>query len=110
MVHGNLEVSSDLKIIDWEAYHSMIQKRNQELPYSARRVKIIVRATREPSLEVRVVDQGPGYDPKKLPDPTDPANLDRASGRGLLLIRTFFDDVQHGQGGREIIMTKRGGA
>ncbi len=55
-----------------------------------------------------MTDEGHGYDPASLPDPTDPANLDRACGRGLLLIRTFFDEVRHGKNGTEIVMVKRG--
>ena len=49
---------------------------------------------------------GPGFDPRALPDPTDPANWEKACGRGLLLIRTFFDDVKHNATGNEITMTK----
>ena len=34
-------------------------------------------------------------DPKTLPDPTDPCNLERSSGRGMLLMRTFMDRVEY---------------
>ena len=52
-------------------------------------------------------DEGPGFDPTGLPDPTDPSNLERVSGRGLLLIRTFMDEVHHNKAGNEITMVKR---
>jgi len=107
MVHGNLEVSSDLKLGDWDAYHDMIAKRAQELPYSARRVYVTIRGERGGNLEIRVLDEGRGFDPSKLPDPTEAENLGIASGRGLLLIRTFFDDVRFNPKGTEIIMVKR---
>ena len=84
-----------------------IAERSQQEPYRRRRVRVTVRATREPSLEVRVLDEGNGYDPSALPDPCDPANIDRSCGRGLLLIRTFFDEVRHNAKGTEISMTKR---
>ena len=42
-----------------------------------------------------------------LPDPTDPTNLEKVSGRGLLLIRTFMDEVTHNKAGNEITMIKR---
>jgi hypothetical protein len=45
-----------------------------------------------------------GSDPSTLPDPTDPANLGRIGGRGLLLIRTFMDSVTHNQAGYEITL------
>ena len=59
---------------------------------------------------VRITDQGPGFDPKMLPDPTDPENLMKGSGRGLLMIRSFFDVVEHNPTGNQITMTKRVGA
>ena len=36
-----------------------------------------------------VRDEGSGFDPSSIPDPTDPANLEKVSGRGLLLINAF---------------------
>jgi len=52
-------------------------------------------------------DEGAGFDPNDLPDPTAPENLIRASGRGILLIRTFMDDVCFNDKGNEITMVKR---
>ena len=52
-------------------------------------------------------DEGPGFDPDGLPDPTDPENLTKASGRGVLLIRTFMDEVRFNDTGNEITMIKR---
>ncbi len=59
--------------------------------------------------EVRYVirDEGPGFNPAALPDPTDPTQLEKATGRGLYLIRTFMDEVQHNATGTEITMVKR---
>ena len=53
-----------------------------------------------------VRDEGPGFDPSKLPDPTDPANLEKISGRGLLLMRTFMDEVRFNATGNEVTMVK----
>ena len=58
-------------------------------------------------------DDGPGFDPASLPDPLDPENLEKAGGRGLLLIRTFMDEVRfrrHPDGGMEIVLKKNLGA
>lgn len=107
MVHGNLEVGSDLKAGNWDAYHAAIAARQKADPYRGRRVHITVRAARTPYLEVRVRDEGPGFDPAKLPDPTDPANIEQGCGRGLLLIRSFFDEVTHNPTGNEITMVRR---
>jgi anti-sigma regulatory factor (Ser/Thr protein kinase) len=51
-------------------------------------------------------DDGPGFDPSSLPDPTDPANLDRPCGRGLLLMRTFMDNVIYNDRGNEVTLFK----
>ena len=53
-------------------------------------------------------DEGRGFDPATLPDPTDRRqNLDRRTGRGLFLIRTFMDEVRHNDVGNEITLVKR---
>ncbi|NWF49236.1 MAG: ATP-binding protein [Ignavibacteriaceae bacterium] len=45
-------------------------------------------------LKVVVKDQGVGFDPKDVPDPTDSENLLKDSGRGLYLMRVYMDDLQ----------------
>ena len=106
MWHGNLEVSSSLREGDDKAFHELIAQRRLEAPYRDRRVKMTTRATRSEVIYV-VADQGPGFDPSELPDPTDLAQLEREHGRGLLLIRTFMDEVTHNARGNEITMIKR---
>jgi len=44
------------------------------------------------AFEVQVRDQGAGFDFSHLPDPCDPANLLKSSGRGIFLVRSFMDD------------------
>jgi len=61
-------------------------------------------------LEIEVKDQGEGFDPTSIPDPTDPANILKTSGRGIFLMRTFMDAVQwsmHPEGGTTVRMTKK---
>ena len=50
----------------------------------------------EEAFRVTVVDQGCGFDPDRVPDPLAGENLLMASGRGLLLMRAFFDVVDVG--------------
>jgi DNA-binding response OmpR family regulator len=106
MYHGNLEVSSDLRQQDEKAYHDVIRQRRLEAPYRDRRVHFTARLSpAEAAFVIR--DDGPGFDPSRLPDPTDPTNLERVGGRGLLLIRTFMDSVRHNERGNEVTLTKR---
>lgn len=58
------------------------------------------------SLVLVVRDTGPGFDPERVKDPTQPENLFRDCGRGIFLIRHFMDDVEFARGGREIRMRK----
>lgn len=44
--------------------------------------------------EMFVRDFGKGFDPEDIPDPTDPVNLLKASGRGILFMRAFMDAVE----------------
>jgi CheY-like chemotaxis protein/anti-sigma regulatory factor (Ser/Thr protein kinase) len=104
MEHGNLELSSRLREQGEDDYHRLAHERRQQQPFRDRRVHVVVRQTRSDAVFV-VRDEGPGFDPGGLPDPTDPANLENVSGRGLLLIRTFMDVVYHSDKGREITMT-----
>lgn len=107
MIHGNLEVSSDLREIDeGTPYRDLIVERRQQPPYQDRRVHVQLTTTRDEAHFV-VRDEGPGFDPSQIPDPRDPANLEKASGRGLLLIQTFMDEMCHNDKGNEITMTKR---
>lgn len=107
MEHGNLELSSELRESeDPRSYRQLVEERRKLEPYCDRRVVVVSRFSREQAVFV-IRDEGHGFDPSKLRDPRDPANLGKCSGRGLLLIRTFMDDVRFNNVGNEITMVKR---
>jgi serine/threonine-protein kinase RsbW len=54
-----------------------------------------------------VEDQGEGFDINEIPDPCDPANLFRTSGRGVLLIYNIMDEVEYNAQGNRVKMVKR---
>jgi serine/threonine-protein kinase RsbW len=57
-------------------------------------------------LFVQVEDQGDGFDPNAVPDPTLDENLELPSGRGLMLMRTFMTSVEYNDKGNKVTMTK----
>ena len=61
-------------------------------------------------LDITVKDQGNGFQVDGLPNPLDPENLLKPSGRGIFYIRSFMDEVEfipHSQGGMEVHMVKK---
>ena len=90
----------------WGTLRQHDRRRKELSPYRERKVKIQLEATNE-EITFVIRDEGPGFDAAALRDPTDPENLERAGGRGLLLINAFMDEVSHNEIGNEIRMVKR---
>ena len=106
IVHGNLEVSSDLRERDDDLFEQTVEQRAGDPRYKHRTVRITTFLT-PACAEFCVEDQGPGFDVASIPDPTAPENLMRPSGRGLLLMRTFMDDVSYNADGNCVTLRKR---
>ena len=69
--------------------------------------RVLVRAAvGDDEMWVEVRDDGPGFVREHVPDPTADENLDKCSGRGLLLIEAYMSDVSWSADGRTIRMTK----
>jgi serine/threonine-protein kinase RsbW len=58
-------------------------------------------------LQARVTDQGPGFDPSSVPDPTSPENLTKPCGRGLFLMRQLLDEVSFNDQGNQVTLVLR---
>jgi serine/threonine-protein kinase RsbW len=56
--------------------------------------------------DVLVADQGPGFDPADVPDPTAVENLERPSGRGVMLMKHYMNEVGYNECGNSVYMTK----
>ena len=104
--HGNLEISSKLRESDQEAYYDLAKQRCQEEPYCGRRVYVEARVSPDEAVYV-IRDEGPGFDPSGLPDPTAADYLERPYGRGLLLMRSFMDEVVYSPEGNQVTLIKR---
>ena len=55
-------------------------------------------------IEIIVEDQGRGFDPTTIPDPRQPENLEKPSGRGLMLMRAYMSHVEHNAKGNRVRM------
>ncbi len=105
LYHGNLQIGSELREEDERAYWALVKERGRESPYRDRRIHITARMSRDRGV-FAIRDEGPGFDPSSLPDPTDPANLEKVSGRGVLLMRTFMDEVNYNESGNCVTLVK----
>lgn len=104
--HGNLELDSKLRELENNEYHRLAEQRRIQSPYCDRKVTVVYRLEPD-AVSYTISDEGPGFDPSQIPDPRDPENLVKASGRGLMLIQTFMDDVYFSERGNTITMVKQ---
>ncbi|MBF0286985.1 MAG: response regulator [SAR324 cluster bacterium] len=103
--HGNLEVPSSLKQESWDKFFTLIQERENDSQFTDRQVTIQYRVNKE-QFEIEVEDEGKGFDQAILPENYNEDTL-LSSGRGILLIRSYMDDVKWDKQGSKIIMTKK---
>jgi serine/threonine-protein kinase RsbW len=95
---SNLYVALD------EAFVNAVKHGNKNDPAK------LVRITAELSPQeasFTVEDEGEGFNVKEIPDPCDPANLFKTSGRGVLLIYNIMDEVEYNAQGNRVKMVKR---
>ena len=104
--HGNLELDSSLREESAAVYSRLREERISMAPYRDRRVRVVERLT-PGVVQYVVADQGKGFDMASVPDPLQPECLLKVSGRGLLLLRTFMDEVRFNEAGNEVTMTHR---
>ena len=100
--HGNLAMNGAIKremmAAGEQAYAQELALRASQEPYRGRRVRVSASVDADRAT-ITVEDEGAGFDFHHLPDPTDPENLFLPNGRGILLARSFIDEVQYGERG-----------
>jgi serine/threonine-protein kinase RsbW len=72
----------------------------------AKRVLVEVKLA-EGHIEARVTDQGRGFNPAAVPDPTRPENLTNSGGRGIFLMRQLLDEVTFNDQGNQVRLVLR---
>lgn len=82
-----------------EAVNNAITHGNQNIP--EKKVAVGYKQT-DKSISFTVEDEGNGFDYENVPDPTDPANLEKLNGRGIFLMTNLADDVKFHEQGKRI--------
>ncbi len=106
LYHGNLEIDSDSTDTEQMCRHDVAQWRLGQQPFCDRRIRVVASLARDAAVFV-IRDEGRGFDPSRLPDPTDEANLGRCCGRGVFLMRSLMDQVTFNAIGNEVTMVRR---
>jgi|SRR5579863_8432637 len=94
----------DVAVALFEALANAVIHGNRE--HAAKKVNISCRYNRRQCVSIVVRDQGAGFDPATVPDPTRPENLAAEHGRGILMMRAFMDEVRFEKNGTEVHMVK----
>ena len=99
------DTASNIAMVTHEAAINATKHGNQLSPDKV--VKALLQRTAS-KITLRISDSGEGLDPSTLPDPLDPANLLRSSGRGVFLMRALMDEVHFRQlePGTEVTLIK----
>jgi serine/threonine-protein kinase RsbW len=92
-----------IKLALEEALVNAIKHGNQMDP--DKRVFVVFQVTTQ-RFDIRITDEGPGFNPEDVPDPTAIENIERPCGRGLLLMRGFMTEVQYHGKGNTVSMSK----
>lgn len=86
-----------------EALVNAIKHGNRE----DRRKKVHIQLhVRDDRVEIRIADEGPGFNPQQVADPLAEENLEQPSGRGLLLMRHYMSEVTYHPPGNRLTMCK----
>jgi CheY-like chemotaxis protein len=108
---GNLEISfqqmQDTRVSLLEGRgEDLVSKRRSAPPHKNRRVHVSI-AIDTSAARFVIRDEGAGFDPASVPAAGQPGSLDPETGRGLVLMRAFFDEVTFNTSGNEVTLVKR---
>jgi len=96
---------SDVEVALFEALANAVIHGNRQ--QAQKQVTICCRHEPNKYVSIVVRDEGTGFDPDGVPDPTAPENLTSEHGRGILLMKTFMDEVRFEKGGTEVHLLKK---
>jgi len=98
------ETTFAIKLALEEALANAVRHGNRRDPTKT----VTIRYSITPERAVVIVrDEGEGFEPESVPDPTTPDRLPVPSGRGIMLIKAYMDEVEYRDQGREVYFVKR---
>ena len=95
------DVSFNILIVLTEAVNNGIIHGNCANPDKSVYVRLLPQ-TNQNSLGFEISDEGCGFDPKKVPDPTSPNYINQPNGRGVFLMRKLSSNIQYANNGRSV--------
>lgn len=96
---------AEIRLAMREALNNALRHGNKMDPN--KKIQFSYSCNPQQGLWVMIRDEGGGFNPDAVPDPTQPENLDRTGGRGVFLMRNLMDEVEFRDGGREVQMRRR---
>jgi sigma-B regulation protein RsbU (phosphoserine phosphatase) len=105
--HGNLDISNAEKqeLLDRGDYNRVLKERMQLPEFREKVVDIKIFSTPE-YLKITLEDMGKGFDPSQIPDPENPENFLKESGKGILMAIHAFDKVEYNAVGNGVTLIK----
>jgi len=98
----NQDCYGNILIAVTEAVNNAISHGNNNNP--SKKVSIGFESD-EKQLTFKIEDEGPGFDYQNLPDPTDPANLEKINGRGVFLMKNLADKIEFQNNGKQVSLS-----
>ena len=107
--HGNLNITFEekSKALEQNSYISLLEQRINDSSYKNRKVTIDYKMYNN-KLEYKIKDEGNGFDWEKITFEDDFESLSRPHGRGIIMTRFYFDEVNFNKSGSEVVLVKYG--
>lgn len=99
----NQNIAFAVKLALEEALTNAFRHGNKCDPTKHIRIRYLVTAER---IDIEVCDEGEGFEPGTVPDPTLPEYIDRPHGRGIMLMRAYLDEVSYARNGTAVRLVK----
>ena len=96
------DVYGNLLIATLEAVNNAITHGNKLNEMKKVEITFVIK---DKKVQLTVKDEGNGFDPKKIPDPTSPENIENMSGRGVFLMSKLSDKIEFDNNGSLVRMT-----